>query len=84
VSSTLHTSRPLTAPDEVANLVDWAVDRVAAAEGKLLAVDLTFETAGESDTPVGDSIAATSTAPVGVHHADEELTLPDPALSVPA
>jgi len=61
---TLTTSRPLTAPEEVADLIEWTVDRVKDSGGLLTSVDLTFETSADSETPVGDGITATSTTPL--------------------
>jgi hypothetical protein len=67
---TLHTARPLTAPDEVRALVDSVVFAMTE-HGGLASVALEFETSTDSDTPVGDSIAATSSQPVGTHHDDD-------------
>jgi hypothetical protein len=60
----LTVARPLTAPDPVGDMIDSLVydmtkDGGAAASG-VTSVELTVETSAESDTPVGDSIAATS------------------------
>lgn len=74
---TLHTARPLTAPDEVRDLVDWTVDRVVESGGKLTRVELEFETAGESDTPIGDGVVGTSSTPL---HPDSEDEVDEPRL----
>jgi hypothetical protein len=61
----LHTARPLTAPDEVSDVIESLVFSMRqAAGGDVVAVDVTIETAGTSDTPVGDSVAATSSEPI--------------------
>ena len=58
---TLHTSRPLTAPERVADLID---DIAAQVGGDVLSIDVTVETVGESDTPIGDSVVGTSSTPL--------------------
>jgi hypothetical protein len=70
----LHTSRPLTAPEFVRDLVDSVVYDVTQPEraGQLLSVELVFETPDESSTPIGDSIAATSSTPLAGQHADDD------------
>jgi hypothetical protein len=64
---TLTTSRPLTAPTEVGDMIDQAVyamtDGGAAAAG-VTSVELVVETSDESDTPIGDSISGTSSQPL--------------------
>jgi hypothetical protein len=61
----LHTSRPLTAPEQVSDLVDDLVYRMKeAAGGDVVSVEVTIETSGASDTPIGDSIPATSADPL--------------------
>jgi hypothetical protein len=62
---TLFVSRPLTAPEPVRDMIDALVFTLTddATVGEVLSFEVTFETAGESDTPVGDSIAATSSTP---------------------
>jgi hypothetical protein len=67
---TLHTSRPLTAPNGVAAVVDSVTEILVSTGADLLSVELEFETSTDSDTPVGDSIAATSATPLGTHHDD--------------
>jgi hypothetical protein len=84
---TLHTSRPLTAPEFVRDLVDSVVYDVTQPEraGQLTSVELVFETPDESDTPIGDGITATSSAPLGAHEAPEDddvLDLEAPATVV--
>lgn len=78
----LHTSRPLTAPEPVRDLIEWTVDRVAESGGEVTSVELAFETAGQSETPVGDSITATSSAPLSILDDDEDVGVtvtPSPA-----
>jgi hypothetical protein len=72
---TLHVSRPLTAPEKVSDMIDALVYGVTSdGPGDVLAVELTIATAGESDHPIGDSIAATSSAPLaGMSRPDETL-----------
>jgi hypothetical protein len=69
---TLHTSRPLTAPEEVRDVIDSILYAMANGDGTVTAVDLTIESSDESHTPIGDSIAATSSAPLPV--VDDEPT----------
>lgn len=61
---TLTTARPLTAPDEVRDVVDSLVFTVTESGGKLTAVELTFETADESATPIGDDVVGTTSRPL--------------------
>lgn len=60
----LHTSRPMTAPDQVSELVDSVLYDVRNGDGTLASVELVVETTGTSDTPLGDSIAGTSSTPL--------------------
>jgi hypothetical protein len=83
----LHTARPLTAPDVVTTMIDSVVyDVREGGGGEIISAEITVETATDSGTPLGDSIAATSSAPVnggtGQHTADEP-TVPD-ELQAPA
>jgi hypothetical protein len=71
-NGTLRTARPLTGPDSVRDLVDLVVDRIVTSGEESLSVDLVIETPGESDTWIGDSIAATSSTPLPPHTADED------------
>lgn len=63
---TLTTSRPLTAPEQVGDLIDSAVyamtDGGAAAAG-VTSIELVVEVSGESETPIADSISGTSSQP---------------------
>lgn len=70
---TLHTSRPLLTPEQVTTLIDSVVWDVANSGGQVTTVALIIESAIESDTPVGDGIAAESHEPLpgGRRHADE-------------
>lgn len=61
---TLHTSRPLTAPDQVVALIDSAVYAVTEDGADLTRVELIIETATESESPIGDSITASSSTPL--------------------
>ena len=71
---TLHTSRPLTAPEQVGDMIDSLLYDMTkdggGAAGGVVSVEFVIETAGESETPVGDSIAATSSAPLHAATAD--------------
>lgn len=61
----LQTSRPLTAPEQVADMIESVIYSMReAAGGDVLSVDVTIETRGSSDTPVGDSVAGTSSEPL--------------------
>jgi hypothetical protein len=70
---TLHTARPLLAPDPVGTLIDSVAWDVANSGGQVTAATLIVESAVDSDTPVGDGIAAESHEPLpgGRRHADE-------------
>lgn len=73
---TLHTSRPITAPEQVTDLIDSLTYSVARGDvPDVVSVDLTVETSGQSDTPIADSIAGTSSTPLDGQHAEQ----PDPA-----
>lgn len=61
----LHTARPLTAPDVVGELFDRVVYAVSLSDGRLTAVELTFDTSADSDTPVGDTAVGTSSTLLG-------------------
>lgn len=64
----LHTSRPLTAPEPVGDMIDSVVYDMSKPDGPatagVLSVEVVVETAGRSDTPTGDSIAARSSQPL--------------------
>jgi hypothetical protein len=60
----LHTSRPLLAPEPIAALIDGAVYATQAHSGDIVNVELVVESATDSDTPLGDSIAGTSSTPL--------------------
>jgi hypothetical protein len=62
---TLHVSRPLTAPEPVADLIEQLVYAITGDQGIVFqSIDLEVETADPSETPVGDSISATSSTPL--------------------
>lgn len=62
----LHTSRPLTAPEQVSDMIESAVYSLReAAGGDITSVELTIETSGSSDTPIADSTAGTTSEPIG-------------------
>jgi hypothetical protein len=70
---TLTTSRPLTAPEPVGDLIDSAVYAMTdggAASAGVTSIELTVETSGESDTPIADSVSGTSSQPLTA--ADDE------------
>jgi hypothetical protein len=70
---TLHTSRPLTAPEKVADLIDSVIYNIASGDGgDVQSVDVTVETSGESDTPIGDSISGTSSTPLAATIEDDD------------
>lgn len=77
----LHTARPLTAPDVVTTMIDSVVYDIREGGGaEILSAELVVETATDSGTPLGDSIAATSSAPVngaGGQHTATEMAVPD-------
>lgn len=72
---TLSTSRPLTAPEQVSDLIDSTVyamtDGNAAAAG-VTSIELVVEVSGESDTPIADSVSGTSSQPLGSSGDDED------------
>jgi hypothetical protein len=69
----LHTARPLTAPEEVSDLVDSVVYNVqSAGGGALTSVEVTVETSTDSGTPLGDSIAGTSSQPLPAADVDPD------------
>jgi hypothetical protein len=67
---TLTLARPLTAPDRVVSLIDSMVYDVTQPGADVTSIDLTIETGSESDTPVGDSITATSSEPLPILSGD--------------
>jgi hypothetical protein len=60
----LHTSRPLNAPEKVAEVIDSVLYDVQNAAGSLRRVEVTVETAFDSGTPIGDGISGTSSEPL--------------------
>jgi hypothetical protein len=63
---TLTTSRPLTAPEAVADLfasVEYGVTD-ADRRGGIVSVEVVVETSGESETPIGDSLSTTTSTPL--------------------
>jgi hypothetical protein len=81
----LHTSRPLFAPDPVAELVDSVVydmtnPDTGRAQRGVLSVDLAVETDEQSESPIGDSSVGTVSAPLD---GDEPTALQAPASSAP-
>ncbi len=82
----LHTARPLTAPPPVMRAMDGAVLALISSGGTLVAVDLTFTTSEDSDTPIADEIVGTSSTPLpsGGHAADDDedvADVPQPVLA---
>jgi hypothetical protein len=71
---TLTTSRPLTAPEQVGDLIDSAVyqmtDGGAAAAG-VQSIELVVEVSGESETPIADSVSGTSSTPLSAQSSDD-------------
>lgn len=72
----LHTSRPMTAPDPVSELVESVLYDVRNGDGTIGSVELVVETTGTSDTPLGDSVAGTSSTPLDVPTVDTDEPLP--------
>jgi hypothetical protein len=79
----LHTARPLTAPEEVSDLVDSVVYNVqSGGGGTLTSVEVTVQTSTDSGTPLGDSITGTSSQPLPAGDVDPDDGTPyltDPA-----
>lgn len=65
---TLHTSRPLTAPDAVGGMFDSLVYDMSQPDGPtasgVTSVEFTVETSGQSDTPIGDAAQGTTSTPL--------------------
>lgn len=61
---TLHQSRPLTAPDGVDDLVESVRYALVNSGGQITAVSIEVDTADESQTPIGDSVPASSSEPL--------------------
>jgi hypothetical protein len=88
----LHTARPLTAPEHVADLIDSLVYSLQDPErsGGVLAAELSVETAEESTTPIGDSVTGSSSSPVLTAADDDDDVNDDaqpvdvPALTLPS
>jgi hypothetical protein len=76
----LHTSRPLTAPAHVQRLLETVALDVADPDTDVTGVELVVETAAESETPIADSIAGTSSTPLHAAGDDDD----DPAALTPA
>jgi hypothetical protein len=69
---TLHTERPLTAPPVVGELLDHAILVATQASGEVASVELTVETAGESETPIADGVTGQSSQPLPVPDSESE------------
>jgi hypothetical protein len=70
---TLHVSRPLTAPEKVADMIASLEYAFASGDAAGVdSVDLTIETSAESETPIGDGITATSSTPLAAATVDDE------------
>jgi hypothetical protein len=81
---TLHTSRPLLAPDPVTELVESVVydmtnPDTGRAQRGVLSVELVVETGDESQTPIGDSSVGTTSTPLDDGGEDGAHTAPDDA-----
>lgn len=61
----LHTSRPLTAPDPVADMIDGVSYPLRDGDSPIVSVEVVIETSTDSETPIGDSVSATSSTPIG-------------------
>jgi hypothetical protein len=79
----LHTSRPLLAPDPVGDMVDSLVWAVQQHHGDVTSAELVIETSGESATPIGDSIAGTSSTPLPADDDDDADDVEALPVSVP-
>lgn len=72
---TLTTSRPLTAPEQVGDLIDSAVYAMTdggAVSAGVTSIELVVEVSGESETPIGDSVSGTSSQPLTSGDDDED------------
>jgi hypothetical protein len=72
----LHTSRPLTAPEKVGDVIDAIVYDLRDGDSPIVSVELIVETSDESQTPIGDSVQGTSSTPIDTTPPEPE---PDPA-----
>jgi hypothetical protein len=80
----LHTARPLTAPEAVADMIDSLVYAMQDPERGLLGVEVTVETSEESHTPIGDGVVGTSTTPLPASDDGDDVDEDGlPALTVP-
>jgi hypothetical protein len=77
----MHTARPLTAPPAVVEVIDSVLHDLANGDGTVRSVEVVVETREDSDTPLGDSIAGTSSEPLpaGRRADDGNLLLPEGA-----
>jgi hypothetical protein len=76
----LHTARPLTAPEAVADMLDSIVYAMQDPGRGLLGVEVTVETVEESHTPIGDSVTGSSSTPLPAADDDDDEV---PALAAP-
>lgn len=78
---TLHTARPLTAPEHAADLIDSVVYSMQdpGRSGALQSVEVVIVTTEDSGTPIGDSVTGSSSTPLPDDDADDGL----PTLTVP-
>lgn len=60
----LHTSKPLTAPDEVGDMFDSVVYALTSGRGGITSVELVVDVEGDSETPIGDSVQGTASTPL--------------------
>lgn len=60
----LHTSRPLTAPEPVQDLIESVLYAVRDSAGAISEVTVEVGTPEESDTPIADSVGGTSSTPL--------------------
>jgi hypothetical protein len=75
---TLHTSRPLTAPEPVRDLIESAVYAMTDGQAYLAgvtSVELVIESSEVSETPIGDGITADTVQPLPEHGAVEAQPL---------
>jgi hypothetical protein len=60
----LHTSRPITAPEQVADLFDSLLYAVQRGDAEVTSIELVVETPDESEHPIADSVTGSSSTPL--------------------
>jgi hypothetical protein len=75
----LHVSRPLTAPEAVADMIEsliYGMTSGGSSQAGVTSVEVVVETAGESDTPIADSVTGTSSTPLTAADGDSATAGP--------